>query len=249
MSSPSSMLANARCMLFKNHPTVCQDIRGRLPGGESAGWPLLPSSRGRMRGPVRRVDWPLPSWGRVRGPFRPILLALGLADSIPKTMPIATWTPFSPGCTAVLARQAGLINCGFWCFNFTCLAGCVFSGSPVEGSRRSAAVVEVACAECRGVSSREPPNLARGFCLFLERPPCECPSPWGISGEEDGFLGDCLGMGGRTARGSSVLAFLIHPFANLNDYIKSRHKWHAQAITSARTPRITSLTLNSTLLC
>ena len=31
---------------------------------------------------------------------------------------------------------------------------------------------------------------------------------------------------------SDVLAFLIHPFANLNDYIKSRHKWHAQAITS-----------------
>ena len=30
---------------------------------------------------------------------------------------------------------------------------------------------------------------------------------------------------------SDVLAFLIHPF-NLNDYIKSRHKWHAQAITS-----------------
>ena len=31
---------------------------------------------------------------------------------------------------------------------------------------------------------------------------------------------------------SDVLAFLIHPFANLNDYINSRHKWHAQAITS-----------------
>ena len=31
---------------------------------------------------------------------------------------------------------------------------------------------------------------------------------------------------------SDVLAFLIHPFANLRDYINSRHKWHAQAITS-----------------
>ena len=31
---------------------------------------------------------------------------------------------------------------------------------------------------------------------------------------------------------SDVLAFLIHPFASLNDYINSRHKWHAQAITS-----------------
>ena len=31
---------------------------------------------------------------------------------------------------------------------------------------------------------------------------------------------------------SDVLAFLIHPFAGLSDYIKSRHKWHAQAITS-----------------
>ena len=29
-----------------------------------------------------------------------------------------------------------------------------------------------------------------------------------------------------------ALAFLIHPFANLRDYITSRHKWHAQAITS-----------------
>ena len=31
---------------------------------------------------------------------------------------------------------------------------------------------------------------------------------------------------------SDVLAFLIHPFAGLSDYIKSRRKWHAQAITS-----------------
>ena len=31
---------------------------------------------------------------------------------------------------------------------------------------------------------------------------------------------------------SDALAFLIHPFANLNDYIKSRHKRHAQAIAS-----------------
>ena len=31
---------------------------------------------------------------------------------------------------------------------------------------------------------------------------------------------------------SDVLAFLIHPFANLDDYIKSRYKWHAQVITS-----------------
>ena len=31
---------------------------------------------------------------------------------------------------------------------------------------------------------------------------------------------------------SDVLAFLTHPFTNLSDYIKSRHKWHAQAITS-----------------
>ena len=31
---------------------------------------------------------------------------------------------------------------------------------------------------------------------------------------------------------SDVLAFLTHPFANLSDYIKSRHKGCAQAITS-----------------
>ena len=31
---------------------------------------------------------------------------------------------------------------------------------------------------------------------------------------------------------SDVLAFLIDPFANLRDYIDSRHKWHVQAITS-----------------
>ena len=31
---------------------------------------------------------------------------------------------------------------------------------------------------------------------------------------------------------SDVLAFLIHPFANLNDYVTSRHTWHAKAIES-----------------
>ena len=31
---------------------------------------------------------------------------------------------------------------------------------------------------------------------------------------------------------NDVLAILIHPFANLNDYITSRHTWHAKAIAS-----------------
>ena len=81
-----------------------------------------------------------------------------------------------------------------------------FSGSPVEGSRRSAAVAEVACPARRGVAPGEPPDLALSLCLFFECAPWERSSPRGLSGGGGRLPGLLSGIGGSTARGSSCMS-------------------------------------------
>ena len=123
-----------------------------------------------MRGPLRPMDWPLPSRGRVRGPFLPMLLALGLAG--PKNPGRPDQSPlgfFSPGSSACSARLARLLSCNFSCF-YLHLPGrfCVLRST----CGRLSEICCSPCPACLGVAPGEPPDLALGFCLFFDCAPC-----------------------------------------------------------------------------